>query len=153
MCDPLYHPYNNLVGQLVEQPIDSWTFKSNPTYREILEHVNLRYGQQYLQLVMDEFLSTIPLDILVQTCQENDTYGAPLKHAFDGFIQCSPTSLRYLYHSLLILQFLAKCGQRSVNIVEIGGGYGGLCLFLHRAGRALWCPHFIVHHIRYSQRV
>ena len=67
----------------------------------------------------------------------NDSYGQPNKFKYSDEIQCSPTNFRYIYHSFLILKHMK---ERSVNIVEIGGGYGGLCLYLFRLS-----PLFNVH--------
>ena len=44
---------------------------------------------------------------------------------------CSPSNLRYLLHSLLILEDMKKYKLNNVDIIEIGGGYGGLCFFIH----------------------
>jgi len=44
---------------------------------------------------------------------------------------CSPTNLRYILHSLLILEDMKKYKLNNVDIIEIGGGYGGLCFFIH----------------------
>jgi hypothetical protein len=58
-------------------------------------------------------------------------YGYPEKYAFrfsDGSItMCSPTSLRYVYHSIVILNYY-KLKNKTKNVVEVGCGYGGLFL-------------------------
>ena len=61
----------------------------------------------------------------------NDTYGRTKKTNFKNFIECSPTNLRYILHSLLILEDMKKNKLNNIDIIEIGGGYGGLCLFMH----------------------
>jgi hypothetical protein len=45
----------------------------------------------------------------------------------------SPTSLRYVYQSHLILSHIQELDilDDKMNMVEIGGGYGGLCLALY----------------------
>jgi hypothetical protein len=67
---------------------------------------------------------SLKLELILKT-------GEPEKHTFtfpDGSsINCSPTSIRYAYHSLIILNYYKlKCNGTS--IVEVGCGYGGLFL-------------------------
>ena len=60
---------------------------------------------------------------------KNDRYGTPTKYDFvykNTPICCSPTSLRYVYHALLILRNYKASSSKS--IVEVGCGYGGLFL-------------------------
>ena len=44
---------------------------------------------------------------------------------------CSPSNLRYLLHSLLFLEDMKKYKLNNIDIIEIGGGYGGLSFFIH----------------------
>ena len=53
----------------------------------------------------------------------------PLKYNYKDFGTCSPTNLRYIYQSMLILKFMKEKLLNNVNVIEIGGGYGGLCFF------------------------
>merc|ERR1711991_743560 len=50
-------------------------------------------------------------------------------------MRCSPTNLRYILHCLLILEEMKKNKLNYVDIIEIGGGYGGLCFFIHRIAK------------------
>lgn len=62
----------------------------------------------------------------------NDFFGNPNKSTIQNkFI--SPTSLRYLYHAYLILSYISK----PVTIVEVGCGYGGLCLAINYLSKIL----------------
>ena len=67
-----------------------------------------------------------------EVCHNNDQYGKPTKYNFNGFTYCSPTNLRYLLYSLLILTYMKECELNDINIIEIGGGYGGLCFFIYK---------------------
>jgi len=62
----------------------------------------------------------------------NDLYGKPKLRPFSSFIPCSATNLRYILHSLLILTFMSNHKLNNIDIIEIGGGYGGLSLFMHK---------------------
>jgi len=141
-------------------------FRRNPEYCKILEHVSKEHGAEYVRLIDHLFkeLGHGQGFALLMSClvASNDQNGAPVRYCYEFLnimpdrgatyslpIAASPTSLRYLYHSLLIAdhiktvfpQFFAdvkamkamKC-EDGVDIVEVGGGYGGLCYsLLHNA--------------------
>jgi hypothetical protein len=120
--DDTYTEYRNCVKTLLTTK-DLSSFKSNPSYTYMLEHVSHEQGQQFYNLIKQEFnLSDL---IISQFCSLNDKIGNP--NQFDYSIgKFSPTSLRYIYHALLILSYCKQIGQNSVKMIEIGGGYGGL---------------------------
>jgi hypothetical protein len=67
-------------------------------------------------------------------CKLNDRIGSPRIALLHGLsIPVSPTSLRYLYHAYLILSH----APQDSNLVEIGCGYGGLCLAIQFVARLL----------------
>lgn len=124
-----YTSYEQVVSnQIKKNSIHDMDFKSNPYYCQVLEHVDQGFGYQYLSLIQQEFPES--LDKLEQFIELNDKYGKPNKCTIDKY-NCSPTSLRYFYQALLILKYIRELGLDSVDIVEIGGGYGGLCLALY----------------------
>jgi len=68
----------------------------------------------------------------------NDKYGNPKKETFmynDIKIICSPTSLRYILHSLIILKYIKYTNLKK--IVEVGCGYGGLFLAINYFSKLL----------------
>ena len=69
---------------------------------------------------------------LIELCFLNDLYGKTIKAKFDDFTQCSPSNLRYILHSLLVLDYMKKISLNNINVVEIGGGYGGLAFFINK---------------------
>jgi hypothetical protein len=107
---------------------DVSNFKANPTYRGILEHVSPEIGTQYLDAI-NEF-TPFTLEDIKGFCTLNDTLGSPLTSDYTDFVS-SPSNLRYIFHSHLILSHLQSLGLPHIDIVEVGGGYGGLCLALH----------------------
>lgn len=123
----LYSQYHSYVKKICETK-DISSFKRNPSYTYVLEHVTAAQGAQYLKLIKET--TSIPLDSIIEFCKINDTFGNPNKHIYDGF-DCSPTSLRYVYHAHIILTYMASLGKTSHSIVEVGGGYGGMCLAIH----------------------
>ena len=68
---------------------------------------------------------------LIKTfCNLNDKYGSPKLYDY-GFGLVSPSSLRYILHAHLILSHIKSIQDKdSIDIVEIGGGYGGQYIIL-----------------------
>ncbi len=123
----MYDSYVGVVrSQLNMISPEFWNFKSNQSYRAILEHVSVDQGLQYMNLSEQK----VDLDDFVDTFAQNDKYGEPVRASLNrkGFESTSPSNARYLYHSLLIKEHYEKFPTK--NIVEIGGGFGGLCYFL-----------------------
>ncbi len=98
-------------------------FKRNPAYTYVLEHVSQPLGNEY----MARLVSYLSVDQIVEFCARNDSIGSPVTVQINGLpVPVSPTSLRYLYHACLIRDHMKDMD----TYVEIGGGYGGLCLAL-----------------------
>jgi hypothetical protein len=122
--DDLYSTYSNYVNSILLSGNIS-LFKNHPSYTYMLEHVSFTLGQEYLKLIQDEFhLSDVDIAIF---CSKNDQIGSPVKMQY-GTLVVSPTSLRYIYQALRILQHCKSVGYTTPSFVELGGGYGGLFL-------------------------
>ena len=96
-------------------------FKSHPAYRHVLEHVSYEEGQQYLDEIKIDYKDKL------DEIKENDALGTPVTCTYDGVGTISPTTLRYLKNTSDIVN---KFGTSFNSVVEIGGGYGGLCKVL-----------------------
>lgn len=115
-------------------PPDKWYFKSNQRYRYMLEHVNKVTGDHYLRLIKTEYndFYTSNVDYIKELCNTNDQYGVPIKSKYADIGDSSPTNLRYLFFSLLIVDDIKKYNLNNIDMIEIGGGYGGLCFFIYK---------------------
>jgi len=122
MAEPIYQNYCNFLSNSVNNK-NLINFKNNRIYNEILEHTSFEQGVEYLNLIT---ANSIAKDEVVNFCNLNDSIGNPVKLDFGGIIS-SPSNLRYIYHAHLILTHF-KTFNMPVNIVEVGGGYGGLYL-------------------------
>ena len=122
-----YTNYINYISTISKRG-DLTTFKSNPHFTWVLEHVSADYGQSYLTQLKTK--TSLSQNVIHAFCSLNDGLGSPTKVNYDGLV-VSPTSLRYLYHAHLILTHLKTLSLPSIDIVEVGGGYGGLCIALH----------------------
>lgn len=127
--DNIYIKYVNCVKKCLEIPVEKWNFKSDSDYTYVLEHVSEIQGIEYLNKLKETDFFSSNIDLITLLCEINDNIGVPTKFKFKGFCTCSPTNLRYLYHSFLILTEISK-NTKSVDIIEIGGGYGGLSFFI-----------------------
>lgn len=96
-------------------------FKSNSDYNRILEHVWFELGQKYLDEVCINYENKL------DEIKENDMFGSPVTYYYEKVGNISPTTLRYLKNTSDIID---KFGVDIISIVEIGGGYGGLCKVL-----------------------
>jgi len=132
----VYDGYRSVIAtDMVKYPAE-WTFKSNAVYQQILEHVTLEQGHEYLRLAMaHERWSARFREMVCETALRNDMYGKPVRADFDSLgISCSPTNMRYLWHALCIWDHVRSLRIQRPQFVEIGGGYGGLHLWLSKMG-------------------
>lgn len=127
-----YSDYCETINNLLNKDINEWNFKSNSYYRGILEHVNKKQAYEYLNEIKNHFTEfyNTNKELLISFCHKNDLYGKTIKEDIDDFTVCSPTNLRYILHSLLILDYMKNNDLNNLDIIEIGGGYGGLCFFI-----------------------
>jgi len=129
-----YNDYCNYINSFINIDINLWNFKSNLYYRIILEHVSEELGLEYLNSIIDRFpdFYNKNKNYLIELCHKNDLIGFPIKFNYNNFTFCSPTNLRYILHALIILTYMKdECNLNTVDIIEIGGGYGGLCFFIN----------------------
>jgi hypothetical protein len=132
-----YEKYREAIIQNLCLNSNEWNFKKNRYYNDILEHVSNNQGYDYLQYIINKFnlFYTNNKNYLIEICNQNDLYGQPNKTYFNDFCECSPTNLRYILHSLLILEYCNKINLTDIDFVEIGGGYGGLAFFLYKLAK------------------
>lgn len=122
-----YSPYANYVESIC-QSCNLSSFKSHPNYTYMLEHVSKVQGDEYIYFIKNTM--NITDDEIKKFCTLNDSIGNPKKDEF-GFMVASPSSLRYIFHAHLILKHLSNLNLQIIDIVEVGGGYGGLSLAVH----------------------
>jgi hypothetical protein len=127
-----YLQYVNIVKNNLKKKENEWDFKSNSNYRVVLEHVNNEQGNSYLKLLNDNKIFNDNKEYIINLCNENDKFGKPIQSNFENFCKCSPTNLRYIYHSFLIFDYIINKNINNIDIIEIGGGYGGLAFFMYK---------------------
>jgi hypothetical protein len=123
-----YSSYVDFVKKALNDETLFSGFKRHPNYVEILEHVSFMQGARYLQYC-HQFFSLGDADV-ESFCHLNDKIGSPTMYQYSPTLTCSPTSIRYIFQSHIILQHIQSLGLKEVSIVEVGCGYGGLFLAL-----------------------
>jgi hypothetical protein len=109
----------------------SGAWKKSTAIRGILEHVSLPLGAQFLARIAEEYPDVMP--IVADVCGVNDSVGDTHRFDFGVGRPVGPTSIRYVFHACEVL----SRASRTVKIVEVGCGYGGLALIM-----SLLAPHF-----------
>lgn len=118
-------PYPAICQLAAENESVFVNFKRNPNYQQVLEHVLYETGCQYLDVIVKDYPYLIPY---FDQFRENDLLGNPITYSFREYGVFSPTTLRYIK---TLGDLVHKFGDLSnKHIVEIGGGYGGLCKVL-----------------------
>jgi hypothetical protein len=120
----MYTNYLNFISGILYNN-DLSKFKSDENYRAILEHVDQKQGEEYLFYIKNEF--NLDDNKIEKFININDNVGNPLKFNIKNFYS-SPSNFRYIHQSHLILKYLYDLKIDNIDIVEIGGGYGGLSL-------------------------
>ena len=113
----LYDRYHNYVKSILNTN-DLTNFKNNINYTYMLEHVSFKEGNEYLYHIKQKF--NLTNDEIKSFCDKNDKIGNPTKFDYP-FGKGSPTSLRYILHALLILEYISTLKQSQLNLVELGG--------------------------------
>lgn len=98
-------------------------FKRDSRYTPVLEHVSEEESLLYISEMKSKELIT---DSVLNSVKENDKYGSPNLINYDQFGLLSPSTIRYVKSSLDILNYFGVDSNYK-SILEIGGGYGGLC--------------------------
>lgn len=130
-----YTEYLACAAEAAVTPPDQWNFKSDPRYQRILEHVRIDQALQFIELASTEFAGRWPAiaEIVVTCAAANDALGQSSRAPIASLMtMASPSNFRYMWHALLILKQLEDMGGWRGHIIEMGGGYGGLALFVNR---------------------
>ncbi len=100
------------------------TFRRNPGYTTVLEHVSEAQGRNYLNLLSPAGRAFA----CIAEAAKNDAIGNPVTMRLDSGLVISPTTLRYLKVADDIETLFGSLD--GADVVEIGVGYGGQCRVL-----------------------
>jgi len=132
---------NNVALNAVTDDNAFYTFKRDPMFTSILEHVNYKQGIQYIDYIktLCKSYNVEFEDLWWNKYIENDIIGNPITYDYkDQLIHISdlktynisPTTLRYICFGLQLFNIINSTGKKDISIIEVGGGYGGQCKIL-----------------------
>jgi hypothetical protein len=131
--ESIYIDWEKTCVEIVSTNMKNW--KQHPHVFNMLEHLPFWIGEQYLQnLIKNE---GVELSLIQEISNLNDVDGS---NCVDFTINnqkvtISPTTIRYLSHSIDILNLLKKNNVSTISMIEIGAGYGGLALIINYLSR------------------
>lgn len=115
-------PYPGFCRQAARDDATFASFKQEPVYVRVLEHLTCDEGGLYLRRLLEQ---TPALTSSLPRLRENDRLGAPQTCDYGEYGRFSATTLRY---AKVLSDLTALFGSLDgLRIVEIGGGYGGQC--------------------------
>lgn len=97
-------------------------FRRNNIYRQILEHVSVEQGFNYLDEITNNNKGLLEN---IDNFKQNDNWGNPELFDFRGIEKISTTTLRYIKVLGDLINLFGKLD--NYKICEIGVGYGGQC--------------------------
>lgn len=122
-----YNKYPQFCKLAADNETIFLAFRSNIFYQAIVENVSYEQGLDIEKIINNEYQYLLPY--FDKICSE-DRIGNPVIYFFPlTGISCSSTVIRYVK----IAGDLHKAfgDLNNLNIVEIGGGFGGQCKILH----------------------
>jgi hypothetical protein len=133
--DPLVEKsYLDACLSMAENEINFKNFRKNPAYGAILEGGEVQIGIERLERIK-AFGGTNWLVKNLVEFEKNDDFGMPIKHKFEisslninSKLALSSSIINYANDIYGILDLVK--GSKISKIVEVGGGYGGLCRML-----------------------
>jgi hypothetical protein len=99
-------------------------FKSNKSYRQILEHVSRKFGQEYWDVIKRYEKGNTRLDSFI-----SQDFCNPYRFTYSGIGRVSSTNLRYAKIALDLENLFGS--TNLLNIVEVGIGYGGQAIAIN----------------------
>lgn len=106
------------------------SFKRDEYFTTILEHTSEDASRVFLLRVMNEHHDKIK-EIDWEKVSENDSVGGPILLEYLDIPSnnklFSPSTIAYVFKALDILQHMKDSGLNNLDVLEIGGGYGGQC--------------------------
>ena len=121
-----YENWESTCEEIVMKQLASW--KNLNSLTNMLDHLPPEIANIYLQDLLKDNLSPHIINYLASL---NDKYGDPIIHNFNFGISSSTINIRYIRHAFDICNLIKKKSINGpVRIIEVGAGYGGLCLIL-----------------------
>lgn len=139
-----WQDYRTLFQAEAQLAPEAWTFKGHPACRQFIETVTQEQGDAYFRLLSQrpDWATLEPL--VRRTVDENDALGQPILLPSLLGLVCAPTNLRYAWQACTLADHIRALELEAADVLELGGGYGGLALYLYRLFPEILWSHSIV---------
>ena len=119
--------YQNLCIATVSEDKLFKDFRSEATFRKMYEHVTYEQGLTYITEAKKSFRDIFEA---IEFLACNDRIGNPIRYYYEEFgFNIAPTTLRYIKVLADLIKLFGSLND--MDIVEVGGGYGGQCRIIH----------------------
>ena len=129
-----YDNYVNDIKSTLFLKDEEMDFKGRKDYRNVV----LLFPEQSINDIYkyySEKFNLLDQKYLINLCENVDKIGKPIKtQTFLGLTE--PVNLKYIYHSIEILDRVKNLNLNNIDFIEIGGGYGGLAYFLKNIAKS-----------------
>ena len=122
--------YRDLCRLAATSDQDFKRFRHHPVYTGIVETVPPADGAAYITVALRNDPS---IANHLEELRRNDAVGAPMVCQYGPIGGFAPTTLRYIQTAVDLKRLFGPLD--GMRVVEIGGGYGGLCRILHAQNR------------------
>lgn len=141
-ADNDYSAYANHILDMLKKPVEQFDFLQNMNITGVFG-VSDEFGHLYCKCLQEEFpdeVKKIRQGVYDSLFREFHSIGKPSTFYSDILAcQINANTTRYIYHALLIKKYMeTKFPDKKLQVIEIGGGYGGLCYWLSKLA-----PNFI----------
>jgi hypothetical protein len=131
-----YELYVKSILEILEKPVETMNLFQNQNITGVFG-VSDEFGAMYCKCLQDEFpdeVKKIRDGVYNPLFTEFHSIGKPTLFYSDILGQSiNANTIRYIYHALLIKKYMEqKFPGKALQVVEIGGGYGGLCFWLSK---------------------
>ncbi len=120
LADTISNEYPSFCAKAATKDSIFATFRTNPVYMQILEHVDDIMGQKYLDFILQTKRFN-KQDF--ETFRQNDWYGGASIRYYREIGYMSPSTLRYIKVLADLIESFGDLNNK--DICEIGIGYGG----------------------------
>jgi hypothetical protein len=120
-------PYIELCKLIVANDDVFNSFRRDKSYSTILSSTERIVGEIALESISKLGKLSV-LKTNFERLRENDSFGGPQLHSYDGMGDIDSSTLKYFKSAMEIMELVGDFYPKK--IVEVGAGYGGLCKVL-----------------------
>lgn len=127
-----YYEYAEEITKQGNYNIEDMDFKLKGWMTKTVVNAVGWQSKQYYSLLEKHYNFDLQnnIDYLKILCNKDDNIGKPPKENHKMLGNICGNNIQYIYESFQIIEHFKKLNLNDINIIEIGGGYGGLAFYL-----------------------